>query len=148
MGTTPRTFPKLDEATVAELIELLDSPNAVARFHGQGELLNRGKAVVAELTRVCRSSDFLLDSRVAAIFAVKQIQGTNSHELLKSLTADVSVREFAIRALTDRKSQRNGLDANFFAPFLADDSPRVQAQALIALGRIGDASVANHSARQ
>lgn len=45
-------------------------------------------------------------------------------------------------ALSDRKTQLTGLTAEIFTPFLSDESPRVVAQTLIALGRLGDASVA------
>lgn len=142
-GSTLREFPNLSGKSSSELVELLCSPNAVARFHVQGELLKRGDAVADALSQVCRNDDFPLGGRIAALFALKQIQGTESHEVLKSLTTDTAIREFAIRALTDRKTQLDGLDAEFFVSFLSDDSPRVRAQAVIALGRLGDVSVAS-----
>lgn len=142
-GSTPREFPNLSDSSVPELIEFLRSPNAVVRFHVQGELLRRGDAVVGALSQVARNVDSPLGGRIAALFALKQIQGVRSHELLKSLTTDSTIREFAIRALTDRKTQLDGLDADFFVPFLSDDSPRVRAQTVIALGRLGDVSIAN-----
>jgi putative heme-binding domain-containing protein len=113
------------------------------RFHVQGELIKRGDtATVAALSQVATDRRFLLEGRVAAIFAIKQIAGASSHGLLIDLTKDAEVREFAIRALTDRKSQLDGLTTDTFKPFLYDESPRVVAQTLIALGRIGDASIA------
>ncbi|MEO9932678.1 DUF7133 domain-containing protein [Rhodopirellula bahusiensis] len=141
-GSTPREFPNLSDASAPELVERLRSSSAVVRFHIQGELLKRGNVVVGALSDACRNGDFPLEGRIAALFAVKQIQGIRSHELLKSLTADCTIREFAIRALTDRKTQLDGLDADFFVPFLSDESPRVRAQAVIALGRLGDVSAA------
>jgi hypothetical protein len=58
------------------------------------------------------------------------------------MTEDPAVREFALRALTDRKSELAGLTTETFVAALSDPSPRVRAQALISLGRLGDASVA------
>ncbi|MEO1618015.1 MAG: CotH kinase family protein, partial [Planctomycetota bacterium] len=74
-GSTPREFPNLSVASVPELIEFLRSPNAVVRFHVQGELLRRSDAAVGALSQVCRNVDFPLAGRIAALFAVKQIQG-------------------------------------------------------------------------
>jgi putative heme-binding domain-containing protein len=83
-----------------------------------------------------------LCSRVAAIFALKQLDGTAAHGVLRKLISDAAVREFAIRALADRKTQLGDVDTAPFLAALADPSPRVQAQAVIALERLGDARVA------
>ncbi|MEW4530183.1 CotH kinase family protein [Maioricimonas sp. JC845] len=142
-GAVPRSFPSLPDAALPDLVERLRSPNAVVRFHVQGELLRRGDEAVDALERICRDSQFPLNGRIAALFTLKQIQGEASHVLLKALTADSTIREFAIRALTDRRSQLDGLEAEFFVPFLSDESPRVRAQTLISLARLGDAAVAD-----
>ena len=52
------------------------------------------------------------------------------------------MREFALRALTDRKKELDGLDTKPFVAALADESPRVRAQALISLARLHDVSAA------
>jgi putative heme-binding domain-containing protein len=54
------------------------------------------------------------------------------------------VREFALRALTDRKKELDGLDTKPFVAALSDESPRVRARAIISLGRLGDVSVAKN----
>jgi putative heme-binding domain-containing protein len=81
---------------------------------------------------------------VAAIFALKQLEGAASHPALLELSHDPAVREFALRALTDRRDQLEGLDSQPFIAALADRSPRVRAQALISLGRLNDLSIAKH----
>src|SRR5262249_17396283 len=58
------------------------------------------------------------------------------------LVEDPAVREFALRALTDRKKELAGLDTKPFIAALSDASPRVRAQALISLGRLNDVSAA------
>jgi putative heme-binding domain-containing protein len=61
---------------------------------------------------------------------------------LLKLAGDDNIREFALRALADRKSQLGGVDKGPFVAALDDPLPRVRAQALVALGRVGDVSVA------
>jgi len=53
------------------------------------------------------------------------------------------VREFALRALTDRKTQLEGIPAEAFIVSLGDTNPRVRAQALVSLGRLGNTTVAD-----
>jgi putative heme-binding domain-containing protein len=83
-----------------------------------------------------------LHGRVAAIFALKQLDGGGAHGVLRKLLSDDAIREFALRALTDRKTELGGVETAPFVAALADPSPRVRAQAVIALGRLGDPSVA------
>ena len=85
-----------------------------------------------------------LEGRAAAIFALKQLDGKESHPALLKLAEDAAVREFALRALTDRKKELDGLDTKIFIAALTDESPRVRAQALISLGRLNDVSVAKY----
>lgn len=137
-----RAFPSLNQCSLGELAALLGSSQSVVRFHVQGELLKRaGEEVVAELTRVVRDHQFPIDGRIVALFTLKQIEGAGSHALLIELTKDRALREFAIRALADRKSQLDRIDPKVFTPFLKDESARVRAQTLIALGRLGKTMV-------
>ena len=137
-------FPSLEGCSDEELVALLRSPQSVIRFHAQGELLKRGSGdIVAELTQIVRDQQFPIEGRIVALFTIKQIEGEKSHDLLIELLKSTSLREFAIRALADRKSQLAGMDAKIFTQFLADDSLRVRAQALIALGRLGDRHAAD-----
>jgi hypothetical protein len=139
-----RELPALDEASLSALIDMLRVERAVVRFHAQGELISRADAAtVAALSRVVADGQFPLNGRIAAMFAVCQIDGVKSQGLLLAMTKDPAMREFAVRALTDRKSQIGELKASELVSFLADPSPRVVAQTLIALGRLGDVSVAD-----
>jgi putative membrane-bound dehydrogenase-like protein len=145
-GLQPEPFPQLQKADTAALVQLLTSPNAVVRLHTQGEILARGRnaAVSAALARLAADASAPLEGRVAAVFTLKQLDGPQSHPVLVNLAGPGPLREFALRALTDRVTQLDGLDAKPFVAALADPSPRVQAQAAISLGRLGDASVAKH----
>src|SRR5262249_20531644 len=76
--------------------------------------------------------------------ALKQLDGKDSHPLLLKLVDSSAVREFALRALTDRKRELTGLDTKPFLAALSDASPRIRAQTLISLGRLNDVSAAKH----
>jgi putative membrane-bound dehydrogenase-like protein len=139
---TPPVDPK--GSTTGELIDGLCGPNAASRFHCQREVLRRGPSPESSRLLIGLAADASkpLPGRVAALFALKQLDGVGSHHPLRKLAADDSLREFALRALADRKSQLDGVDAGTFLAALADPSPRVRAQAVIALGRLGDVAAA------
>jgi putative membrane-bound dehydrogenase-like protein len=143
-GLKPAPFPPLKDLSLVQLIRALCGPNAVARFHSQREILSRGRSAEATNLLVALAADGKapLEGRALAIFALKQLDGTESRVPLLKLAADPMAREFALRALTDRKQELDGLDTKPFIAALADESPRVRAQALISLGRLGDVSAA------
>jgi putative membrane-bound dehydrogenase-like protein len=143
-GLKSAPFPNLKETDLPGLVHLLSGPNSVARLHGQREILRRGRNPETSKALVDLASDARapLEGRVVAVFALKQLDGKDSHPSLLKLAEDAAVREFALRALTDRKKELDGLDAKLFVAALSDDSPRVRAQALISLGRLNDVSAA------
>src|SRR5262249_32920746 len=94
------------------------------------------------LSSLASDSAAPLEGRVVAILTLKQLDGTDSHPVLLKLVEDGAVREFALRALTDRKKELVGLDTKPFVAALADPSARVRAQALISLARLNDISAA------
>ena len=108
--------------------------------HCQREILRRGRSpeTTRALADLASDASRPLHGRVAALFALKQLDGTGSHGVLRKLAGDDAVREFALRALADRKTELDGVEAAPFLAALADPSPRVRAQAVIALGRLGD----------
>ena len=78
----------------------------------------------------------------AAIYTLKQLLGTKSHQHLLKLVDDPAVAEHALRALADRKTEMDGVPQAPFAKALKNKNPRVQVAAAIALGRLGDKSAA------
>ncbi len=145
-GNRPEPFPDLKAADLAPLINLLNASQAVTRFHAQGEILRRGKdpAASALLAAFAADGAKLLEGRVAALWALKQLDGRESQAALRKLLSDPSISEFALRALTDRKTELEGVEPKPFLEALQSDLPRVRAQAAISLGRLGDVSVAAH----
>jgi putative heme-binding domain-containing protein len=145
-GLKPEPFPDLKKATLGQLIGHLSGPDSVTRLHTQRELLRRGRQAetTAALMKLASDKTASLDGRVAAIFTLKQLDGKDAQAPLLKLTVDATVREFALRALTDRKGELGGLDLKPFLAALADESPRVRTQAVISLGRLNDVAAAKH----
>src|SRR5262245_55520873 len=143
-GLKRTPFPGLKTAGTAQLARLLSAPHSVTRLHVQGEILHRGRKPETTRALVALASDATVstEGRVAAVFTLKQLDGKESHPALLKLTADRAIRPSVLRALTDRKSQLDGLDTKPFIAALADESPRVRAQALIGLNRLNDPLVA------
>ena len=143
-GFVPKPFPNLPQATDAELIKYLAAPSAVYRQHSQREILRRGPDAERseQLLALAGNEQAPLYGRVAAIFTLKQLDGAEATPALVELLGDAAIREFALRALTDRKSQLNSVPVEPIVAALQDADPRVRAQAAISLGRLGDASAA------
>jgi len=136
--------PDFKKADNAALIRLLAGPQAGTRFHAQGEILRRGqKAEMSQrLTALASDGAAQMEGRVAALFTLAQLDGKDSRPALLKLASDASLKQFALRALTDRRKDMDGLDTKLFVAALTDPSPRVQAQALISLSRLNDATAA------
>ena len=142
---TPKPFPNLNEASYEELVSHLSSPSAVYRLHAQRAILRGGYPqeeppsadeydVKDGLLTLAADKAKPLYGRVAAINTVNQLVG---REAIMKLAADETIREYVMRAITDRKAGLEGTDLRPFLAGLKDPNPRVQAQALISLGRIG-----------
>src|SRR5262249_38449681 len=143
-GLKSASFPNLREADLTQLVRLLSGANAVARLHSQREILRRGRKdeTTKALVQLACDTGASLEGRVAAILTLKQLDGKDSHPTLLRLAEDATVREWALRALTDRKNELVGLDTKPFVAALADESPRVRAQALVSLTRLHAVSAA------
>jgi putative membrane-bound dehydrogenase-like protein len=143
-GLRPAPFPDLPQADLAQLLGLMCGPNSVARLHSQREVLRRGRSAetTEALVKLASDGTARLEGRVAAVFALKQLDGKDSQPALLKLAEDAALREFALRALTDRKQELASLDPKPFVAALSDESPRVRAQALISLGRLNAISAA------
>ena len=140
----PPPFPQLAESNDEQLVDHFSSPSAVVRLHSQREILRRGAdAARTRLLVACAANQEIpLYGRVAAVFTLKQLAGETSTPTLVKLAQNPAVREFALRALTDRKSELAGVPVEPFLAALKDPNPRVRAQALISLGRLARPEVA------
>ena len=133
-----KAFPNLQAASVQELAGLLTSASAVARLNASQELLNRpaDKAAKAAWDIVADIKQPLY-ARVAGLFTYAQIAGESGIPALVQLTEDRDMKEFALKALTDRKGRLTSVPTEPFIKALKDPSARVQAAAIIGLNRLG-----------
>ncbi len=133
--------PYADSSTVdmAELAKRLRSDSSVARLDASQELLTRPKVEAAALALgVATDRAAPLYVRVAGIFTYAQIEGASAADELAKLTDDGLVREFAIRALGDRKANQKAVDTALLWRAMSDESERVRVAATVALGRTLD----------
>ena len=138
-----KPFLNLQKASVDELVELLKSNSAVARLHAQQELLARSAETAAqESWEIATNKDLPLDVRVAGIFTYAQAAGGKSIENLVKLASEPAVKEFALRALADRKTSIEAVPVEPFIEALKDPSERVQVAAIVGLGRLGNKEAA------
>ena len=141
-GWTYKAFPDLKTASVKDLAGMLTSESAVARFYASQELLLRPVNEAGGASFAVASNTALpLYGRVAALFTYAQLTGPGGVPALVQLATDKDLKEFALKALADRKGLQNVPTEPFLAA-LKDPSPRVQAAAIIGLGRLGRAEAA------
>jgi len=132
-------YPDLKSASVDDLAELLKARNSVTRLDAQQELLTRSKdEAAAAVLKISQDTSLPLDSRVAGIFTYAQLACSSGVQELIKLSKEDKVREFAIRALTDRKKCLEAVPVDLFIAAAQDANPRVQAAAVVGLGRLGD----------
>ncbi len=143
-GWTYKAFPDVKKLASEHLVSGVYSESAVSRLACQYELLQRGDVSVAtQLLAATKDSSRSLESRVSSLFTYKQLLGQKANDELLALSADPTIREWALRAAADRKTQLDGVSTKPYLASLKDENPRVQAVAAIALGRIGDSTVAD-----
>jgi len=134
---TYKAFPNIKKASVKDLSALLKSNSAVARVTASQELLLRAnKQAVSAAFKIASDKNLPLYARVAGIFTYAQLTGENGISDLVELSKDNSIREFALKALTDRKIYIDKVPLEPFLAALKDGSPRVQSVAIIGLNRL------------
>ncbi|MCW3082125.1 HEAT repeat domain-containing protein [Segetibacter sp.] len=132
-----KAFPDVKKLSVKKLVELLKSNSAVARLNAQQELLNRpAKDARKASLKIAQDKSLPLYNRVAGIFTYAQAAGETGTQNLLKLTEDSDVKEWALRALADRKEFVKNVPVEFFIKALNDPSPRVQVASIIGLGRL------------
>ncbi|RYD78474.1 MAG: heme-binding protein [Sphingobacteriales bacterium] len=134
---TYKSFPNVKNESIKSLAEMLISNSAVARLNASQELIARNsKQAISSVLKLSTEKNLPLYARVAAIFTYAQLTKENGINALTALSGDETVREFALKALADRKQYREKVPTEPFLSALKDPSPRVQAAAIIGLNRL------------
>lgn len=135
---TYKAFPNIKKASIKELAGLLKSNSAVARVTASQELVSRSnKQAISASLKIAEDKNLPLYARVAGIFTYAQLTKENGIAELVKLAKDDSIREFALKALSDRKTFIGKVPSEPFLSALKDASPRVQSVAIIGLNRLG-----------
>lgn len=130
-------FIDLKSASIEELGNQLKAHNSVARLHAQQELLKRNPDEASGVAlQIAKDQSLPLQSRVAGLFTYAQITCASGIQELLALSKEDKMREFALRALADRKECLEGVPVDAFIAAAKDANPRVQAAAIVGLGRL------------
>lgn len=133
-----KPFPDIKSISVDELQNLLASESAVGRLAAQRELLLRDDDDAAEAGwDVATNKALTLAARVAGIYTFAQAAKKDGIEKLVELTKNEKLREYALRALADRKPFVEKVPIEPFIHALKSNSDRVKAAAIIGLNRLG-----------
>ncbi|GAB3916033.1 DUF7133 domain-containing protein [Larkinella terrae] len=133
-----KAFENVKKASVNQLANLLKSGSAVARLAAQQELLTRpAKNAAPAAWKIAADKSLPLSARVAGMYTYAQIAGEEGIPNLVKLTSENEFREYALRALADRKPYLKTVPIEPFLQGLKDPSERVRLAATIGLGRLG-----------
>lgn len=132
---TYQAYPNVAKASVEELAQLLQSASAVARLDASQELVARADTSAA--WAIATDVQLPLYARIAGIYTYAQVAGAAGIPSLTALTKDAAVKEHALRALADRMGILKDVPEQPFLEGLQNASPRIQAAAIIGLGRLG-----------
>ena len=132
------------EASESEMVSLLGSRSQVRRMNAMREIVVRGRnpTISQALLALAGDEQKPLYGRVAAVMALKQIDGRESHARLEALYADENLREFVVRAFGDLEPEIDAIAMAALYRALADDNPRVQLRGVVGLARAGDIDAA------
>jgi type 1 glutamine amidotransferase len=127
-GYEPTPLPDFANAAEAELVELLKSPSHRRRLEAQRELVRRGidDDTAATIEQLAADENAELPHRVAALFALKQGLGQQSHAMIAKLAAAADLRPLAIRALADRHDQLADVPTDLILAGLTDANARTR----------------------
>jgi putative heme-binding domain-containing protein len=140
-GLEAEAFPDLKKMNTGGLVIQLKSKSAVRRLEAQREILARGggEAVPALVDFIADRANGL-ESQVAAIFTLAQIEGAKASDLVgvftKPWTNFSELHEYIIRAAGDMGGELSNRAVDLVTSALGSENPRVQLQAMVALMRI------------
>lgn len=133
-----KAFPEVKKLSIKELVTILKSGSATARLDAQQELITRpAKQATEAAWKLASDKTLPLYTRVAGIYAYEQIAGESGVANLVKLASENDVKEYVLRALTDRKANLKDVPTDLFLTAMKDANPRVQLAAEIGLGRLG-----------
>jgi putative heme-binding domain-containing protein len=132
-----KAFPDLKAASTSELAAYLKSASAVTRLNASQELITRPADDAGKLSlAIATDATLPLYARVAGLFTYAQATREKGVPALVQLSGDSGLKEFALRAMADRKRSIKQIPLEPFLAGLKDPSERVRAAAIVGLGRL------------
>jgi len=144
-GHVAPPLPEFAKANAAELAGLMTSPSHRTRLEAQRVLLRRGAddAALRALERIAGDVKVPLESRVAAVFTLRQAAGQNAFPFLAQLAADGTVSAWAIRALADDERLASRVPVEPILAGLRSGDARVRREAVFAIARLHQPALGN-----
>lgn len=137
-GYTPVSLPDYDTLDAEKLVDELRSPSHRRRLAASRAILRRGlTSSVDALWALCRDESADTRHRVAALFTIKQLLGSEAHSRFSELADDPAMQPLVIRALGDRVSQQNDSDDQILLDGLKSAHPRSRLEGAVAIARLG-----------
>ena len=142
-GYKARPLPRMSELSSAELINILRTDSHRRRLEAQRTLIRNGLSDDDRQRLLTLASDpnSKLESRVAAVFCLKQALGVASHAELIKVGTEPLIRPFAIRAIADRWDQKVTNGFLLMANGLSSRDPRTKLESIVATARVGNQSL-------
>jgi putative heme-binding domain-containing protein len=135
---TYKAFSDVSKMSEKKLVDLLKGGSAVARLAAQQELLTRPVKKTAKVAwELVEDKSAPLYARVAGMYTYAQATGADGITNLVKLASEDTMREYALRALADRKPYLSNVPIELFLSGRNDASDRVQTAAIIGIGRLG-----------
>jgi HEAT repeat protein len=139
LGRRP-TPPVPAKGGVSERLQALDHPALSVRLDAEDDLVALGGEAVAALTDRLRGGEPVA-GRIHALWALDRIGTTESLEVIRSVLLDPSAL-VRLQASRSRGVRRDHLAVESLVRLVRDRDPAVRREAAVALGRIGERSVA------
>ncbi len=137
-GWQYKAFKDISKSSAKQLAALLRSESAVQRLAAQQELLKRpAKDAAKAAWAVAGDKKAPLYVRVAGMYTYAQAAGAESIDNLAKLASESAMREYALRALADRKPYITKVPVEPFLKALENGNAREKLAAAIGLGRLG-----------
>ncbi|MEP7231283.1 MAG: c-type cytochrome, partial [Ginsengibacter sp.] len=134
---TYKPYPNLEDASIGELVDLMQSQSNVARLCAQQELMTRGNDAIEAAWKLTGDKSKPLYSRVAGMYAYAQMAKAGALKNLVQLATEEDMKAYALRALSDRKPFLKNVPIEPFLNALKDSSKSVEFEGIIGLGRLG-----------
>ena len=123
----------MKDLQIPQLIDCFDQGSNVLRHNAQLEIISRtGEYIDLLLMKKAEDKSASLEARIAALYAINLRNQSGAVEKLKLLLKDDSIKEYALRALIDRK-EKIELTSEIKSA-LSDSNPRVQMAAAFGAG--------------